>query len=315
MDVTFLLLSYNQEAYVAEAIRAALAQEGPPISIFISDDASTDETFEIIKKEVSSYSGPHSVEINRNPQNLGIATHISACMKRIKTNYVIAAAGDDISLPQRSLRVQQVFSQTNALLIHSLFEGIDQSGRFVVGEFMIKSAFFMQETSARRAATKLGLYVGATGAWHKSLFDIYGDIGENCYEDLILGFRASLENKVAFINEPLVKYRLNSGVSAECKKLKYRDDWSTHRRRALAHEKTILEQRLWDTIRSSSSDRDVIINSLQKALRENALRLNILELETKDFLGKENIPLREKLRIIFNEGQKKRKYNRKLMSR
>lgn len=315
MDVTFLLLAYNQKAYVAEAVRSALAQEGPPLKILVSDDASTDETFEIIKNEVSGYSGPHMVELNRNSHNLGIAAHISACMKRINTKHVIAAAADDISLPKRAIRIRESFAQTNALLIHSHFDEIDESGKIIYGNIPLESTFFMRDTSAIRAANKLGLYVGATGAWHRSLFDLYGDIDEGCYEDLILGFRAALENRVAFINEPLVKYRVNVGVSSQTNALSFRDDWITHRRRILVHEKVILEQRLRDTIHSSSLDREVIVNDLRQYLRLNALRLDILNSNPMAFLGRGAMPFLPKIRLLLSERRKQRRYNRKLMER
>ena len=43
---TFTVFAYNQEAYVAEAVRGALAQRYRPLQVILSDDASTDRTFE-----------------------------------------------------------------------------------------------------------------------------------------------------------------------------------------------------------------------------------------------------------------------------
>ena len=39
---TFILLAYHQEAYVAEAIAGALAQDYPDLEIILSDDGSSD---------------------------------------------------------------------------------------------------------------------------------------------------------------------------------------------------------------------------------------------------------------------------------
>ena len=48
--VTLVLVSYNQEKYIREAVDAAFAQTYSPLTIEISDDASVDKTYEIIQQ-------------------------------------------------------------------------------------------------------------------------------------------------------------------------------------------------------------------------------------------------------------------------
>ncbi len=64
--VTFYVITYNQARFVREAVESALAQTYSPIEILLSDDCSTDGTFEIIQETVKGYSGPHTVILNRN---------------------------------------------------------------------------------------------------------------------------------------------------------------------------------------------------------------------------------------------------------
>ena len=51
--VSFLLLCYNQERFVKDAVQGALDQDYANIEIIISDDASSDSTMEIINEVVS----------------------------------------------------------------------------------------------------------------------------------------------------------------------------------------------------------------------------------------------------------------------
>ena len=95
MLISFYILAYNHENMIADAINAALAQTYSPLQIIISDDCSTDSTWEIIQKTVSSYNGPHKVEIRRNAVNLGISVHINALWKECSGEWIIASAGDD----------------------------------------------------------------------------------------------------------------------------------------------------------------------------------------------------------------------------
>ena len=64
--ITFALLAYNQESYIREAVEGAFAQNYSPLEIILSDDYSTDKTYEIMKDLVDEYKGFHIIKINRN---------------------------------------------------------------------------------------------------------------------------------------------------------------------------------------------------------------------------------------------------------
>ena len=53
--VTFALFAYNQERYIREAVEGAFAQTYEPLEIILSDDCSTDRTFEIMQEMVANY--------------------------------------------------------------------------------------------------------------------------------------------------------------------------------------------------------------------------------------------------------------------
>ena len=64
--VTFALFSYNQEQFIRQAVESAFAQTYSPLEIILSDDFSSDGTFEIMQEMVAAYSGPHRVVLNQN---------------------------------------------------------------------------------------------------------------------------------------------------------------------------------------------------------------------------------------------------------
>ena len=53
--VSFCVKCYNQERYIGEALEGAFAQTYRPLEIVISDDASTDRSWEIITEAVAKY--------------------------------------------------------------------------------------------------------------------------------------------------------------------------------------------------------------------------------------------------------------------
>jgi glycosyltransferase involved in cell wall biosynthesis len=98
---TIMLIAYNQEASIGEAIAGALAQTYSPLEIFVSDDASSDATHAAMLAAVAGYQGPHRVVVNRNETNLGIGAHLSLLVERSCGELLFVAGGDDVSLPER----------------------------------------------------------------------------------------------------------------------------------------------------------------------------------------------------------------------
>lgn len=99
--VTLAVLAYNQEEFIREAVAGAFAQDYEPLEIILSDDFSTDHTFEIMRELASSYEGSHKVIVRRNRKNIGTLAHILTLAKSAEGGYFVVAAGDDISLPSR----------------------------------------------------------------------------------------------------------------------------------------------------------------------------------------------------------------------
>src|ERR1017187_4006697 len=112
--VSFVLLAYKQEQFIREAVEGALAQTYSPLEIILSDDCSPDRTFEIMQEMAAAYRGPHKIILNRNPKNLGIGAHVNRGMELAKGEWIVVAAGDDISLPERTARLAEKWKSSGA---------------------------------------------------------------------------------------------------------------------------------------------------------------------------------------------------------
>ncbi len=53
--VSFCIFAYNQETVISDAIESAFAQTYKKIEFIISDDASSDGTFNVIQKYVAEH--------------------------------------------------------------------------------------------------------------------------------------------------------------------------------------------------------------------------------------------------------------------
>lgn len=179
--VTLTLFAYNQERFVREAVQAALNQDYEKLEIILSDDCSTDSTFEIINSIASDYSGPHEIIINRNPVNLGLAKHFSEIVKRARGEIIIVAAGDDISLPTRVSKTVEIFSsEPNATIVSFTDTVIDVDGKERArarkqGPIELRKICLEDYLSGRSFSLS-----GASRGFRKKIFDIFGDLNDTC---------------------------------------------------------------------------------------------------------------------------------------
>ncbi|WP_222875938.1 glycosyltransferase [Terrihabitans soli] len=267
---SFILLSYNQQDCVQSAVQAVLNQAGDPLEIFISDDCSDDQTFSRIQEAVVGYRGPHLVTVQQTERNLGICAHLNRCIQLSSGDPIIAAAADDISRPDRADKVLQAFRRDDVVLVHSSVEPVgDEDARVDFLERAAPAILFLRDWHLRECATSMSLYVGATGAWRRSLFDKFGPLPEDGpYEDLILGFRAALTGKIAYIDLPLVSYTVGSGASFYHRQPSSFAEYRKLRRSAVAREISTLHQRRADALRVGLGDRDAVTAAITRRLKK-----------------------------------------------
>ncbi len=222
--VTFTLFAYNQERFIREAVEGALAQTYSPLEIILSDDASTDGTFHAILEAVASYSGPHIIRVNRNLINLGLTAHINKIMSMVSSDFVVVAAGDDVSLPQRTEQLVAAWLSTDrkGKSIHSYAYDIDANGD---KSGSIRAGHIGPQLGDPSCHAKMNLGVlGAAHAWDMDIFRRFGDLFPNVRnEDVVLPLRAALLGEIIFIPKPLVLYRAGIGVSHELARLRERN--------------------------------------------------------------------------------------------
>jgi glycosyltransferase involved in cell wall biosynthesis len=92
--VTIATITYNSEKFVAQAIESVLAQSFTDFEYLISDDCSTDGTWDIIQ----TYKDPR-IRAWRNAPNLGEYPNRNKTLYEAKGKYIIWIDGDDIFYP------------------------------------------------------------------------------------------------------------------------------------------------------------------------------------------------------------------------
>lgn len=214
--LTFAVLAYNQENLIRDAIEGAFSQTYSPLEIILSDDCSADGTFGVMQQMASDYRGPHRLIVNHNPCNLGLGGHINRIMELSSGALIVYAAGDDISLPERTSLIYEgwEYSGRSVTSIYSDCLVIDKLGEIrsnSADSARVKGAtlFEVQRGDLREfMATWRPMVSGCTHAWSRGLFRHFGQLPAHLnQEDLVLSFRSLAIEGILYVNRPLVKYR------------------------------------------------------------------------------------------------------------
>ncbi|TWU32602.1 glycosyltransferase [Novipirellula artificiosorum] len=204
--VTFSLLAYNQEKYIRKAVEGAFAQTYSPLEIILSDDCSTDSTFSIIQEMVADYHGRHRVQVIRNEKNLGLIGHINKVLSTVKTDWVVLAAGDDVSLDHRCQEIVERVRREPDL--KGLFSGYIECDELLCP---IRTVTPLQASNIGALQVCRGggyVFPGATFAIHQDCFTLFGPLRPRILaEDWVLPLRAAVLGKIGFLKSSLVKKR------------------------------------------------------------------------------------------------------------
>lgn len=113
--VSILIISYNQENYIEEAILSAVMQNYRNIEIVVSDDASQDNTASIILNYEKKY--PGKIVPVLNEKNGGITKNSNRGLKVCRGEFVALMGGDDIFLQDKiTKQVQWFLEDSNRVL-------------------------------------------------------------------------------------------------------------------------------------------------------------------------------------------------------
>ncbi len=217
--LTFAVAAYSQERFIREAVEAAFSQTYSPLEIILSDDCSRDRTFEIIREMAAAYKGPHRLILNRNPRQRCIGGHLNRVVELAHGELIVGAAGDDISLPQRTQAMYEAWegSGRHATSIYADFAQIDEAGRPM--DRLLKSPCHERARGVVEQKVEPLVYVqtlepivfGCAHAFSRRLFTDFGNLPENViHEDNALAFRSVLAGQVLYVNQALVKYRVHA---------------------------------------------------------------------------------------------------------
>ena len=209
--VAVCIPTYNRSGYLRQAIESVLGQTFGDSAILVSDNASTDDTAEV----VASFDDPRLSYV-RLEQNVGWLGNFNASLERIDAEYAVLLGDDDALLPRFLEETVAVLDSDLRLgLVHTAFDLVDARGELLlagvnwtdglVSDTIESGDEFIRESmrwSCRVCASTVLLRTA-------SLPDVRFDPVDLPAADFGLWLRIALDWDVAFLARPLVRYRIH----------------------------------------------------------------------------------------------------------
>ena len=206
VTVSVAMASYNGEKYITEQLESILAQTYPAHEIIISDDASQDETLNILDRFQKKYS---NIRLYKNTQTTGLNNNFERVVRKCKGHVIALCDQDNIWEPNK---LEKMISRLkNHILIYSDSLIVNSDNK------PIKRLSESKKYKFTCAVTPKEFYFYNAVFGHNTLFqrDLLKDAlpfpKDGLNYDGWLPFVASCVGTIDYLDEPLVRYRLHSG--------------------------------------------------------------------------------------------------------
>ncbi len=294
IKASVLLLTYNQEKFIEEALLSILNQDYDNLEIVISDDNSQDGTWKIIQEIITDHPNKQVI-LNKNDKNLGVVGNYNRAFSLSSGELIFTAAGDDISLPNRCSSCIEFWLSNNKpdLLAADAYDmAIDGSN------LGVKKADPLEDWDFKKWGKKRPYFFGASHMMSRKLITINTLDPNLPYEDQCFVLRGIALGTAKNISKPLVLHR-RGGLTQQSKGFLEKSK-KEHLITGIKHSICELSQMLTDIQILKMEDYYKIIS---RKLDEHKFYLHILTSEKKikilrDCILKTNVNTSKKIRFL-----------------
>ncbi|MEO6457353.1 MAG: glycosyltransferase [Chloroflexia bacterium] len=210
MKLSVLIITYNQEAYIAQAIESALAQETTfDYEIVIGEDCSTDRTHQIVADFQRSF--PDRIRAMLRPANVGMHHNFAETLAACRGQYVALLEGDDYWTDPGKLQRQVDFLDSHpecAICFHNV-NVIHEDGTMRPSNYCPDN---LKEISTLEDILTYDFIPTCSTVFRRSLFgDLPGWYSKLPTGDWALHILNAEHGKIGYLNEVMAVYRIHSG--------------------------------------------------------------------------------------------------------
>lgn len=210
--IDIILLCYNQERYIEQALRSIYAQELPEdvkASIIVADDASSDGTLDIIQRFAPE--SPFPVVFLPAESNVGISRNYKRSFAVASADYVAILEGDDYWLPNHiAMHIDFLEKHLDCTMsMNRFYSTSDTNEERTISKWNINEENYLVDLHLQIATGNQLGNLSACCFRTKNLQQLPDDMYELHVDDFLLGIMMAREGYIAILKEPTSIYRCN----------------------------------------------------------------------------------------------------------
>lgn len=231
--ISVIILTYNQEKTIAQAIESVLNQNIEfPFEIIIGEDCSVDSTLEICKQYERKY--PDIIRILHSESNKGVTDNYFDCVLNARGEYIADCAGDDYwTSPEHLSSKAKILKEcSNVTIVHGdwnyinyddtqSWQPVPKTGKFIYRSPLAKGKNLMIPFLSG-AESPVPIIHLSTALYRKKVLleeynqdlTLFRNTNTNC-EDVSTILALMSRGDVAFLPDKVLNYRVgHSSISS-----------------------------------------------------------------------------------------------------
>jgi glycosyltransferase involved in cell wall biosynthesis len=210
--VSVCIYNFNYGRYLRQCLESVIAQTFENIEICFSDNASTDDSWEIALEYAEKY--PTKISLTRNRMNFGPNANLYNCTLNMRGNYMLKLCSDDAIRPEFIKRcVTALESHPEAAFVMVHRDIMDEDGQcspevpFYDQSCLIpgaeKAAVYMM-SSINPSVSQILYNIGKAEGKRMA-----GNLNDRWFGDRIMDFHICCDFPIIYIKEPLLLNRVH----------------------------------------------------------------------------------------------------------
>ena len=215
MKISVIVSTYNGSEYIIEQLDSLRDQTRKPDEVLISDDVSSDDTVEIVKKYISDNNLQDRWSCSVNAKNKGFIKNFFDGAERSSGDLLLFCDQDDIWEKDKIKELEKVITENNADAAYCLTTTIDSQGnpvkdklnrfRRVKGKGDIHKLTIEERLNCGRSSGLCLIFKRDMLPQIEEISDVY-----EIPHDLPVGLIASVKGTYYQLNKPLVRHRVHT---------------------------------------------------------------------------------------------------------
>jgi glycosyltransferase involved in cell wall biosynthesis len=208
--ISIVMLCYNHERFVAEALDGVLAQTYSPLDIVIVDDCSQDRTADIVAAKLDALPERSNIRFIRNSRNMKLLGAREVGIKAARGAFIINTCDDDVMLPNMAAEMVKAWKTKGVSLVTANQEYIDADSK-PLGRTLHDCNAPADDSFATLARDGANACcAGASIGFEREVYTTFGMPPAHLNNlDIMLPFYAYILKGAHFIRKPLLKYRVH----------------------------------------------------------------------------------------------------------